>query len=501
MAHSVSASIVLPFHVISESNLNDMFQPLQAKLLEYEPQRKDWEAMGRLMDKYGALTHDFSDPSKYYGYLSNHWNAQEKLHEDSGHSFLKAYKLDKKNWVFQDVAGEIYKWATFKSKPECLFLGDSQLQVEIDDVRMFFNEVAHLGYWVLQLKMDVSEDEETVLAALANIDFFRTIEVEGKQSPGKISSQYKKFSFTKRQADNDERIYLGTIQDFIRLNFSEWGSFIRFYQTRPNVLYLDSDSRLLSWDLERIKSIFYSVIRVPDRNAAVRNDQEHSIELSIPSSQIILAALNEGTIISEQVNTGSGGTNYLVKKYFPAFLLALNQREVLLKTMHATSALSINKIMESEDQMFDVISNLKRRLTIIQLKQIFYSVSNTSEVETFFSKLLEVFNIEIILKDNRASIEELHEMIEMRRAQMELERQKVEEERKQQEMIEEDRKSKIMNSILGIVSVLGLYSFIKDVGPFVSDDSYSVMLKVSSIWIPLFLALYLVKVIFYKSRN
>ncbi len=499
MANTVFTTIVLPFHVISENNHEDLFGTMQDNLLECEPQRKDWESLGRTIDKYGALSHDLADSSKYYIYLSNHWNANQKLQEESAHSFLRAYRLKKDTFVFQDLSGVTYKQATLNSQKKDLFLGDSKVTAAIHDVWMFFNEAAHLGYWVLQLKLDVSDERSSVLEALANIDFFRSIEVKGKQSPGKVSNQFKKFSFSICQDETNERIYLGTIQDFIRLNFVDFSPFIRFYQTRPNVLYLDSDSSLLNWDFEKLKSVFYSVIRVPDRNVSIRSDQEHSMDLSMPSSHIILAALNEGTIISEQVNASGGGTDYLAKKYFPAFLLAINQREVLLKTMHATSALSISKIMDSEDRMFELITNLKRRLTIIQLKQIFYSVSNTSEVETFFSKLLDVFKVEIILKDNRASLEELHEMIEMRRAELELERQKVEEERKQQEMIEEDRKAKIMNSILGIVSVLGLYSFIKDVGPFVSDDSYSVLLKVSSIWIPLFLALYLVKVIFYKS--
>jgi hypothetical protein len=116
------------------------------------------------------------------------------------------------------------------------------------------------------------------------------------------------------------------------------------------------------------------------------------------------------------------------------------------------------------------LQDLKERLLVLQLKQIFYSVSNLHEVETFFNAQQTVFNVEAMLKENDQSIREMYSLLEVKHRQqrevIELEREAVESERE-----------KNLNLALSVVASLGVFTFLKDVLPFCNDLQYPLFYK------------------------
>jgi hypothetical protein len=110
--------------------------------------------------------------------------------------------------------------------------------------------------------------------------------------------------------------------------------------------------------------------------------------------------MNEGVLIID--NTIQ--FNALKNKYLPAFVLALNQREFLLKVIRLVPTIDINNL--------DELKGLKKFITEIYLKQISFTVSVYNEIDILFSKLQNKFDIEILMKDNKESINEIHQFIE-----------------------------------------------------------------------------------------
>jgi hypothetical protein len=127
-------------------------------------------------------------------------------------------------------------------------------------------------------------------------------------------------------------------------------------------------------------------------------------------------------------------------------------------------------MMAMEKEQMNYINQLKTDLLVIQLKQIFYSVSNYHEVEHFFNHLQKVFNIDIMMKENEQSIREIHNLLEEKRKKIESEK--------------EEFRSRIVNTILGAIACLGLFSFFKDVWPFFLEKPIASYYKFISISLP-----------------
>ena len=55
---------------------------------------------------------------------------------------------------------------------------------------------------------------------------------------------------------------------------------------------------------------------------------------------------------------------------------------------------------------------MKKFITEIYLKQISFTVSVYNEIDIFFTELQKKFDIEILMNDNKESINEIHQLIE-----------------------------------------------------------------------------------------
>jgi hypothetical protein len=108
-------------------------------------------------------------------------------------------------------------------------------------------------------------------------------------------------------------------------------------------------------------------------------------------------------------------TKAIANKYFPAFVLALNQRELLLNNMQFIVQLDTKDLKSLNGDSFNKMETLRNRLLILHLKQIFYSVSNLHEVELFFNQLQKAFAIKNMLLENEECVREMFNLLEVHR--------------------------------------------------------------------------------------
>jgi hypothetical protein len=109
--------------------------------------------------------------------------------------------------------------------------------------------------------------------------------------------------------------------------------------------------------------------------------------------------LNEGAFVIE----GVGDINTLLKKYYPAFLLALNQKYLFNYIQEKINELPWHQSINQYKP--DDLKVLQETMIYAEFSQIFTSISNYNEIDLFFEKLREQFKIEELKKEYLSSIE------------------------------------------------------------------------------------------------
>ena len=211
-------------------------------------------------------------------------------------------------------------------------------------------------------------------------------------------------SFT--TASSLEEIKPTSIAEIVKNNYSEIYNLIFFNHVKPTVVHLIKESQVIDKDIETVSELIYKSLRIPGKsneNPSVLNKQiiySEVVKLQSPDQAICFATMNEGAlIIDNTIHLNAFG-----KKYLPAFVLALNQREFLLKVIRLVTSVDTSKIEELKD--------LKKFITEIYLKQISFTVSVYNEIDIFFTELQKKFDIEVLMNDNKESINEIHQLIE-----------------------------------------------------------------------------------------
>ena len=172
------------------------------------------------------------------------------------------------------------------------------------------------------------------------------------------------------------------------------------------MVHLIKESQVIEKDDETVSKLIYKALRIPNKlneyPSVLKEQINYSeiVKLQSPDQSICFATMNEGALIID--NTIK--LTELGNKYLPAFVLALNQREFLLKVIRLVTSVDTSKIEELKD--------LKKFITEIYLKQISFTVSVYNEIDIFFTELQKKFDIEILMNDNKESINEIHQLIE-----------------------------------------------------------------------------------------
>ena len=171
-----------------------------------------------------------------------------------------------------------------------------------------------------------------------------------------------------------------------------------------------------------MSKLIYKTLRIPAKPDTISNiphkiNYSEIVKLQSPDENISFAIMNEGVFIIDNTVALTSLNN----KYLPAFILALNQREFLLKVMRLVPSVDVNELEE--------LKSLKKFITEIYLKQISFSVSVYNEFDIFFTELQKKFKIKILMEDNKESINEIHELIEYEEKKIE-DKMKYEEKKK-----------------------------------------------------------------------
>ena len=210
-------------------------------------------------------------------------------------------------------------------------------------------------------------------------------------------------SFT--TSSNKEEKKKTNISDLINTHYSEIKNLIYFNHVKPTVVHLIRDSQAFEIDDEKMSKLIYKTLRIPAKPETISNiphkiNYSEIVKLQSPDENISFATMNEGVLIIDNTIDLTA----LTKKYLPAFVLALNQREFLLKVIRLAPYVGITELKELKD--------LKKFVTEVYLKQISFTVSVYNEIDILFAELQKKFDIEILMRDNKESINEIHQLIE-----------------------------------------------------------------------------------------
>ena len=138
------------------------------------------------------------------------------------------------------------------------------------------------------------------------------------------------------------------ISSIVKENFGEIYKLIFFNHAKPILLHLINDDNLLEQEQKELSKLIYKTLRIPARSNNEKSFQinyDEIVNLKIPDAQIIFGTMNEGVVI---VDNRIGNLNE-INKYLPAFVLALNQREFLLKVIRLVPYVNVNNQSELKE--------------------------------------------------------------------------------------------------------------------------------------------------------
>ena len=392
MKSNSKSIIVLPFKIINEDINNDPFDfknqshflnENQGLFSEFSSKMKTFDCNNeKIVDmKY----HDFVS-----SYISNHKDVKIK-------SFLKFYSLSSEYYIKQ-------KLFNF-NKNNKFFLAESDIEFTFHkNTYIVTNENAKICYLVLNFELLLEDSPISILDELSKLEFFRYYKPKQvkKDNSNEIISKYQ---IRVEKGNNEEPIQyslFSLIVDFFKPIISN----IKFLYDRPITLHLFKYDNAFN-DTNILNKKIYNSLRVPvkfvdgDQNVIAFNN-----EIKAPDVNVRFMAMNEGGIV---IDRGCSHIKDLENKYFPAFILALNQREIMIMTNRKISTIDYDKVLKHN------LNKLKNDIHLFQLKQMFYSISFISEIDQFFCELQNKFRVEILLRDNKDGIFEINALLEKKR--------------------------------------------------------------------------------------
>lgn len=263
---------------------------------------------------------------------------------------------------------------------------------------------------------------------------------------------------------------------------------------KPILLHLFNESNNEFIDHKELEVLLYRTIRIKSKKVS---DISANLKLlNRTYSDISFCALMEGASIMDLSNDFSH--NGFFNKYFASFLLLLNQREVMIKFNAEFSSYTYEELIDARasknDEVIEKIKELKNKIGFFKFKQVIHSISFYDEIATFYKQLFSAFDIKLLLEDNESSVNEIHDVL------IHVENNTKEEVRKENEK-KESLQSNIVNSILGAIGCLGLFSFLKDLLPFINDRQYQMYYKTFSVILPIFIMLFILFFLNNSKRN
>lgn len=232
---------------------------------------------------------------------------------------------------------------------------------------------------------------------------------------------------------------------------------------KPYLLHLD-EARNFTSDNDRdtwMKSI-YHVLRIPGQERKpIFNEFNYSPIMADDSS--LFYCLNEGAYIMD--GSHPKADKAMVNVYFPAFLMALNQKCLFDYFQYKISELSLYG-----DNHFDgkELNRLKANLVKTEFRQVFFNVSNYHEISEFYHAVQSKFKIKELRDEYIASIEAINELVKLAENKTKEKEQKAYEEQKEKQ---ENR----LNTILLALTIYQVWFGICGVGIYPLNKSWIIV--------------------------
>lgn len=472
MATNSSSLIVLPFQMLVENSVANAFESDATDFQSTANSKEIFESYVNYIQTLPVKIEKIVDSSKYHDYISNYISPYS---EKENSSFLKIFSFQIANLKGLDINGQEIQFKNqFQDSKTKLFLGDSNLEIKFDKIIIVLNEIAQLAYFIFEI--DYMIENDNALKHISEIDFFRYY--KPKKLIDKKQKQISKYLIRtiKVKEDKEKNIIIETqnvaLYEIIRNYFNYIFRSANFIYDKPVMLHLFSQTSKDVLSNDELINTCFKALRIPqlvkgneapNKPLVTKLEDSHSIKpklakLHYPDQSIIFCTMNEGAIVID-TSVAKVDTNSLVKKYFPAFILALNQREVMIKTAKDVSQIPYKNLNSEDSVTLKKLSELRKTLNLIQLKQVFYNISIYNETELFFTELQKKFSIDVLLNDNKGSIEAIHSLLESER---------ISKEKEAYEYLEEAQKKRDNNLglILSLVGLFGAASAVIDLYSF-----------------------------------
>ena len=438
MATNSSSLVVLPFQMLAENSVANAFESDATGVHLNADSKNIFESYVNYIKTLPIKSEKIVDSSKYHDYISNYISPYS---EKENSSFLKTFSIQIANLKGLDISGqEIVFGKQLQDGKTKLFLGDSNLEIKFDKIIIVLNEIAQLAYFIFQIDYKIENDN--ALKLISEIDFFRYYKPKGVfDNKKKIKSQYA-IKTLKEKKDKEGIItfksnYI-TFYEIISNYFNHIFKSAKFIYDKPVMLHLFSQASKDVLSNDELINTCFNALRIPPLNKGkeepnkpleTKLEESHSVkpklaQLHYPDQSIVFCTMNEGAIVIDTPG-GDNDTNKLLNKYFPAFILALNQREVMIKTAKDVSQIAYKNLNAEDSITLKKLTELRKTLNLIQLKQVFYNISIYNETELFFTELQKKFSIDVLLNDNKGSIEAIHSLLESERISNEEHAQKI----------------------------------------------------------------------------
>jgi hypothetical protein len=356
-------------------------------------------------------------------------NIQINSNKKEDFTFLKVYKIKGKH-VFENKEFRIQdEWAA-----------------KICFTYVVLNEYAQLGYVVFGF--DIEGDEGVTIKDVSDLEFFRYY-TNDKLTKKKSKYQIKRLT---KSENNDMVETLLTLQDIMSTDaFKTVWPYMKMRYQRPMLLHLSNSAKTLDgseFKYAELNQLMYHSVRLPAETVRdIKIDTEDKKYVVTCGSGVSVCALNEGAFVIDR-SPSMSGYKAQFNKYFLAYILALNQREVMIQINQLSSQLTWNQLKNSKNETIRYLNQLKSRIELFKFKQLFYSVAVLDELVVFYREMQSAMNIEVLLEDNKECVQEVVTRLEE---------------------IAQDKRDLWINATLSGIGCLGVFSFLKDLIPFAAE--------------------------------
>ncbi len=442
--HNKISVVTLPFNLVKKNNSNEAFD---FNSIFEEHGSEDLVNLKQVLSLIGSKENLPIDSPKHHKYISNHIGNLKS----NNASFLKVISVLPEHF---NKLEEI----NFNPDVSIVKIKDTDWNIKFNNgTYIVLNEFAGIGYFVFSLEMDILTND--IFTQLSGNDFFRY-----------YCSETEKYKLSIKRLNDNTEVTLN-FKQIIEKYFSDLLPFIKFLYEKPIMLHLFGKDSFLDLRDDNLNNTMYKILRIPPRE--IMEDLQVFDFLEKSNNKFLIGASDEGAVVIDEFI----GSKELFNKYFPSFIFSLNQREIMIQLNKSISCFNSNELDSDDDKVFDRLEKLKKKVSIYQLKQVFYSISSYDEINLFYSKLIKTFNIELLTKDNNECISEIHNLLEIKRNKLSESREKM--------------NSSRLNLILLLLTIAQVWSGINEV--FIKYNKISINIIFYSLIIIIGLYFYFIK--------